>query len=321
MNFAILFHTEDKSCEQIRPEELSLDSLDPSNFAWLDFDLNQQQEIKDLFHAIGFLQDDIKGILDPDTPFYIRHGQWCIVEKFHVCVEKDESILSSPFIIAMTDRLIITAHHGPSIYVENVLKMYEESFKSVGKSPGFIYFLLWDNVVDGFLPQIFCIDEKLEQLEELYLNGSDSDNILNDIIGAKQMVRTLKQSLSPMQRSMRSIVGSKLGLVSDEARKHLHGLFEHMDRLASSIDSLQDRVHATLSGYNSILSQQINNSMKVLAIIATIMMPLSLLAGIYGTNFEYIPELSWKYGYFIFIGLLFLMASCMLFIFKKNKWL
>jgi len=113
----------------------------------------------------------------------------------------------------------------------------------------------------------------------------------------------------------------KLALVSEEANRYLTGIFEHMDRVGHQIDSLQDRVRATLDGYSSTLSQRMNSSMKVLTIIATIMMPLSLVAGIYGTNFEYIPELRWKYGYFAFLGLLAAVALVMLVLFRRRKWL
>ncbi|MBI4776916.1 MAG: hypothetical protein HY788_22500 [Deltaproteobacteria bacterium] len=321
MSFSILFHNTDKTFELLKPEAVSMESLDPSNFAWLNFDLEDSYDVTSFICSLGIPEEIVRNALYPGEPFYYRHHQKYLIDLVQVCQKEGDTIGCTPLVIAMNDRAIVTAHRGPSTYVERVLYTYEESFKSVGRTPGFIYFLFWDAMVDGFLPQVFSIDERLEQLEVAYLKGDKPEGILDEILGAKQMVRSLKNSLSPMQRSMRHLVAAKLELIHDEAHKYLRGIFDHMDSLGATIDSLQERVHATLAGYNSLLSQQINSSMKVLTIIATIMMPLSLLAGIYGTNFENIPELKVPYAYFLFLGLLVALALAMLFMFKKKKWL
>jgi len=321
MSFSILFHNTDKTFERLKPEAVSIESLDPSNFIWFDFDLEGPYDAASFMCALGFPEEVVRNALYPEEPFYYRHHQKFLLDLLQVCQKAGDTIGCTPLVIAMNDRAIVTAHRGPSIYVERVLYTFEESFRVVGRSPGFIYFLFWDAMVDGFLPHVFSIDERLEQLEVAYLTGDKSKRILDEILGTKQMVRSLKHSLSPMQRSMRHLVAAKLELIHDEAHKYLRGIFDHMDSLGSSIDSLQERVHATLAGYNSVLSQQINDSMKVLTIIATIMMPLSLVAGIYGTNFEYIPELKLRYGYFLFLGILFALGLAMLLAFKKKKWL
>jgi magnesium transporter len=321
MSFAILFHNDVKALSHVQASEITPQSLGDSNFAWMDFDTTEQQELKSALTGIGVAEKELCCLLDPDQPYYFRHHQKMTVDSLQVCSYLGEDIVSAPILIAMTEKIIITAHTGPSTYIENVLQACEESFKSVGKSPGFILFLLWDAIIDGFLPLVFSIDERLEELEEQYLNGYSSRDILDQILGCKRMVRTLKHSLSPMQRTMRSLVEIKLELISEEARQYLTGLFAHLDRLARTIDSLQDRAHSTLAGYDSVLSQQINRSMKILAVIATIMMPLSLVAAIYGTNFEYIPELNWRYSYFAFLGVLLFLGLGLLYIFRKRKWL
>jgi len=321
MDFAMIFHNESKICEQVDLSEMNFSMLDASNFAWLNIDLNQKNATISTLKNCGFQEGQMSEVFQQNQPYYFLHGQNQIIELLQVCYQEKDEIISTSLLLAMNEKAIITAHSGKSDIIHTVLNACEESFQSVGKSPGFIFFLIWDAMIDSFLPQVFSIDEKLEQLEEHYLHGSDSKTILNEIIKMKKMVRQLKQSLAPMQRAMRHIVNVKLELISTEARNYLQGHFTHLDRLSQTIDSLQNRVHATLAGYNSTISQQINNSMKVLAIIATIMMPLSLLAGIYGTNFDYIPELNWKYGYFVFLCVLFVLGLIMLILFKRKKWL
>jgi len=226
-----------------------------------------------------------------------------------------------PLVVAMTTSVIVTARGGPMRAVEKVYESYEESFETVGKSPAFVYFLLWDAIVDGFLPKIFHVDARLEELEEQYMEGKAGSDVLDRISTCKHMVRALKRSLAPMQRVMRHLGGAKLELVSDEARSYLRQLFDHMDRLSQSIDSLQDRVHSALAGYNSVLAQQQNNVLKVLTMIATVMMPLSLIAAVYGMNFTFMPELNTRYGYFVVLGVMITLGVTMLVIFKRRKWL
>jgi len=321
MSFAILFHNDDKSITKVDVTDKTLTTISDTDFAWLHFDLAQENELRSALLRFGMDKDEIENLIDPAQPYYFHHHQKMTVDSLQVCRRMSNGIGHSPLLIAMTEKVIITAHSGPSKYIERVQQACEESYKSVGKSPGFIFFLLWDAIIDGFLPLVFHVDEKLERIEEQYLSGDGSRKILDDILGCKHMVRTLKHSLSPMQRTMRSLVTVKLALINDEARQYLSGLFAHLDRLAITLDSLQDRVQSTLAGYNSVLSQQINHSMKVLAVIATIMMPLSLIATIYGTNFEYIPELGYRYAYFVFLTVLLLLGLGLLFIFKRRKWL
>ncbi len=321
MNFAVLFHTGDKSCVRVDPQAFSPDVLTPQDFAWCDFDFSSKEEARSLLAEFGFSQPELETALEAEDPFFFSHRQRRILDLFHVCHWESDALATTPLIVAMTERIIVTVHQGPSIYVDRVLESCEESFRSVGKSPGFIYFLFWDAMVDAFLPHVFFIDNRLEQLEDAYMNGSSGKEILDAILRAKHMVRMLKQSLSPMQRSMRHLVATRLEIIRDEARVYLSGIFEHADRIGQTVDSLQERVHATMSGYDSVLSQQINKSMKVLAIIATIMMPLSLLAGIYGTNFEYIPELHWRYSYFVFLGVMLGSGLGLVVLFRRKKWL
>jgi len=176
-------------------------------------------------------------------------------------------------------------------------------------------------LIDGFLPQLFSISEQMDRLDEQILAGKVTQSIFNETLQCRHSIRILRSSLSPMQRIMRDLVNTRLELISDDARKFLTGLFEHMEWIAEAIDSLQESIFATLQGYHSSVSLQINNSMRLLSIIATIMMPLSLITAIYGTNFPYMPEFSWKYSYFVFLFFLFAVGLTMLFFFRRKHWL
>jgi magnesium/cobalt transport protein CorA len=321
MGFAVVFDTADKTCSIQDSSVPEAFAAREGAFTWLDFEAGEEAALKETLQRMGVSEKDIAHVAAMSEEPLVSLHQNLIVNYIHLAKEERGKMVETPLLMAMNDRIIVTAHSDPLPQIGDVQGKCDESFRSVGKSPGFVFFLLWDAIIDHFMPHISTIDNRLEQIEDRYLRGDTSDGILQEIVKCKQAVRALKQCLAPMQRGMRRLVTMKLALISDEAHRYLNGIFEHMDRVGHQIDSLQDRLKATLDGYSSTLSQRMNSSMKILTIIATIMMPLSLVAGIYGTNFEHIPELSWKYGYFAFLGFLAVVAGLMLYLFKRRKWL
>jgi len=321
VNDCLVFEMSTKRIESKPIDEIDFRQLGTQRFAWLDLEDLNPEELRPLLLQVGVPKSEVDELLHPDCEFWARHHQKYAISKVAICRLEDEKYVHVPLIVALTPSVIITARGGSLAVMDRVYAYYQESFRTVGKSPAFVYFLLWDAIVDDFLPKIFHVDNQLEEIEEQYLGGTAASDTLDRIARCKSMVRALKLSLLPMQRVMRHMGGAKLELVSDESRAYLRQLFDHMDRLSQSIDSLQDRVHSALDGYNSVLAQQQNNVLKVLTIIATIMMPLSLIAGVYGMNFDFMPELRTKYGYFIVLGAMVVLAGSMLLVFKRRKWL
>jgi magnesium transporter len=317
----IVFEVSNKEIESKPIDEIDVEQLGAEQFAWLDLDNINPEKLRPLLLKLQIPETEVDDLLRPDYEYWSQHHQRYVLSKVPICRLEGERYVHVPLIVVMTSSIIVTARGGSLAAVDKVYASYRESFRTVGKSPAFVYFLLWDAIVDGFLPKIFYVDNQLEEIEEQYMEGKAGSDILDRISACKNMVRALKRSLLPMQRVMRHMGGAKLELVSDESRAYLRQLFDHMDRLSQTIDSLQDRVHSALAGYNSVLAQQQNNVLKVLTIIATIMMPLSLIAAIYGMNFEFMPELRSKYGYFVVLGVMVALGATMLSIFKRRNWL
>jgi magnesium transporter len=317
----LIFEAPTKGIVRTTVDQLDPDRLTPERFAWVDLDSIDRDRLRPLLLRLHLPEAEVDELLRPEDLYWSRHHQEYVLSKVPVCSLREGTFVHVPLIVVMTPSIIVTARGAPLDAIDKVYASYRESFETVGKSPAFIYFLLWDAIVDGFLPLIFYVDGQLEDIEEQYMEGRAGSEVLDRISLCKQMVRALKRSLAPMQRVMRHLGGAKLELVSDEARAYLRQLFDHMDRLSQSIDSLQDRVHSALAGYNSVLVQQQNNVLKVLTIIATIMMPLSLIAAIYGMNFDFMPELRTKYGYFVVLGVMVALGGTMLAVFKWREWI
>jgi magnesium transporter len=321
MNFGYIFRLSDKTTMALAASSTPAWPVSPENFAWIDVDLNASSELEQWLFKAGLSEQELSDWRSaPDTSWHL-HRQKLMMEWIPTCLGNTTEIVQTPLLICMTDSLIITAHKDPLPCISYTSSACEDSFRSVGRTPGFIYFLIWDNLIDGFMPMYTGVDNRLDDLEDAYLLGDTSETIFQDIIAVKRDIRAIKRSLVPMQRTLRHLVSTKLDLISEESLRYLHRLYENQEQMAVMLESLQERSHSTLEGFNSVLSQQTNHSLKILTIFTTILMPLSLIAGIYGTNFTFVPEFTWKYSYFVFWAVLLTLSLLMVLFLKKKKWL
>jgi magnesium transporter len=321
MNFGYAFRLSDKTTITLAASTEPALPVSPEKFAWIDVDLNAAAELDQWLLQAGVSAQELDDWRSaPDTSWHL-HRQKLMMEWIPVCLANASGLAHAPLLICMTDSLIITAHNEALPCIASTRSACEDSFRSVGRTPGFIYFLIWDNLIDAFMPMHTRVDNRLDDLEDAYLLGDTSETIFQDIIAVKRDIRAIKQSLVPMQRTLRHLVSTKLDLISEESLRYLHRLYENQEQVALMLESLQERSHATLEGFNSVLSQQTNHSLKILTVFTTILMPLSLIAGIYGTNFSFVPEFTWKYSYFVFWAVLIVLSLLMVLFLKKKKWL
>ena len=137
----------------------------------------------------------------------------------------------------------------------------------------------------------------------------------------KREVLHLRRSISPLREVIGGILRSESKLIRKETNIYLQDLHDHTIQVIETIDAFREIMVGLLDIYLSSVSNRMNEVMKVLTIIATIFIPLSFLAGVYGMNFEYIPELKWHWGYFTFWGIILVLVISMLIYFRKEKWL
>jgi magnesium transporter len=131
----------------------------------------------------------------------------------------------------------------------------------------------------------------------------------------------MKKNVYPLKESTAKILRSGTKLIADDNLKYISDLNDHILTSVESIDNQTETAKNHLGLYMSMTSLTMNNVMKVLTIISSIFIPLTFIAGVYGMNFDYMPELRWKYGYFIILGAMFLIFLLMILYFRIKKWL
>jgi len=187
------------------------------------------------------------------------------------------------------------------------------------KGADYLVYALLDTIVDGYYSMLEKIGDRIENLEESIL-GNNTYEAFHRIHELKQEITVIRKSIWPL-RDILSRLEKIDWLVADNTRYYLWDVYDHVVRAIDIVETFRDalaNLHEVSLSFNS---QRMNEIMKVLTIIATIFIPLTFIAGVYGMNFKYMPELEWRWGYFVVLGFMFLIGSAMGYYFRVKKWM
>ncbi|MFC1780740.1 magnesium/cobalt transporter CorA [Planctomycetota bacterium] len=193
-------------------------------------------------------------------------------------------------------------------------------------SADYLMYALLDAIVDGYFGILEKIGEKIESMEE-ELVSNPTDKMLRQIHSLKREMIFLRKSVWPLRELISGIQRTESDLIKESTDAYLRDVYDHTIQVIDTVESFRDMVTGMLDIYLSSISNRMNEVMKVLTIIATIFIPLTFIAGIYGMNFNpevspwNMPELNWRWGYPAVWLVMLLVTGVMLYYFKKKKWL
>ena len=184
----------------------------------------------------------------------------------------------------------------------------------------YLAYALVDAIVDNYFIILEKIGEEIESLEEDLINDPNPKT-LHIIHGLKREMIFLRKSVWPLREVINALERGESPLINESTRIYLKDVYDHTIQVIDTTETFRDVISGMLDTYLSVVSNKMNEVMKVLTIIATIFIPLTFIAGIYGMNFEYMPELGWHLGYFMVWFVMAIVAVLMVFYFKKKAWL
>lgn len=184
----------------------------------------------------------------------------------------------------------------------------------------YLAYAITDTIVDHFYVIMENMDDQTDLLEE-HLMSNPKPTTLQNIQRLKREMALLRKTMWPIREVIDGLDRSNSSLIANETKTYLKDVYSHTIQVMDTIESLREVVGGMMDTYLSSLSNRMNEVMKTLTIIASIFIPITFIAGIYGTNFEYIPELGWKGSYFIMLGVMAVIAVIMLVFFKKKEWI
>jgi len=230
-------------------------------------------------------------------------------------------IESEQFSIILGDNFLIT-------FQESVGEVFESLRNRIRKQKGrirknqtdYLAYALLDTVIDNYILLIGQLGEEIEEIENKVINNPTKE-ILLKIYSLKQEVNYLRKCIRPSRDFILHLSHIDSDLIREQTSPFLKDLLDLATQAVEIIDVYREMLSDHLDIYNTGINNRLNEIMKVLTIFSVVFIPLTFIAGIYGTNFEYIPELKYRYGYFIFWGVLVITAIGMLTYFKRKKWI
>jgi magnesium transporter len=184
----------------------------------------------------------------------------------------------------------------------------------------YLAYALLDAIVDNYFTVLEKLGEEIEDMEEELVTNPDPET-LQTIHNLKRETIFLRKSVWPLREVISGLERRESALIKETTGIYLRDLYDHTIQVIDSVETFRDLISGMLDIYLSSISNKMNSVMKVLTIIATIFIPLTFVAGIYGMNFKFMPELEWHWGYPMIWVLMISVFISMLFYFRKKDWL
>jgi magnesium transporter len=215
---------------------------------------------------------------------------------------------------------LVSVRWKDSPAIDNVSKRFRDRPDSVARTPGTLLYTILDAVVDGYFPLLDKLTDKIEELEERILAGGRATVTLRTVLALKRQLLELRRTISPERDVANALLRRDLPLVDDLSAPYFQDLYDHLIRVLDQLDLQRDLLASALEANLSVTSNNLNAIMKRLPAFTVILMVPTLIAGIYGMNFHFMPELSWSVGYPFALGLMLIAMVGAAIFFKRKDW-
>ena len=234
--------------------------------------------------------------------------------------EKDKNLIVENLSIIITDNTLISFQEQPGLVFEPIRERIRKHKNKIRKSgPDYLAFALLDVVVDNYIYVIGLLGEKIENMEENMSNDPKKE-LLDDINIYKRELNFLRKSIKPAKEMILNLAKMESEFIHEENHIHFKELQDNINEASEISDSYREILYDQLNIYHSSTSTKLNEIMRILTVFSVIFIPLTFLVGVYGTNFTYLPEKDWHYGYFAMWGVMLITTVIMLWYFKRKKW-
>jgi magnesium transporter len=219
------------------------------------------------------------------------------------------------------NNFIVTVRHGSSLSYAEVRSRCESTPHLLGKGPGFALYAVMDSIVDQYFPVIDALEEELVALEEKIFAEQSRRETTVEIYQLKRELMEVKRAISPLIEICNRLMRFDLKVIPEDTRPYFRDIYDHVIRINEMVDNARELLSTALDANFSLISISQNEVSKRFAGWAAIIGVPTMIAGIYGMNFKFMPELNWSFGYPIILTLT--LGSCFLlyFLFKRSGWL
>ena len=297
---------------------------DTPSVTWINIngleDINVIEQIDTHFGIHPLVQEDI--LHTNQRPKVEDYGSYLfLVLKMLYYDEKQHGLSWEQVSLLVGHNCVMSFQERPGDVFDPIrerLRMKKGRIRKMG--PDYLGYALLDAIVDNYFIILEKYGDKIEALEDKLMEDLDQ-NIAQEIHLIKKDMIFLRKQVWPIREVISKLQRSESELIKDDTIVYIRDIYDHTIQVIDSMDSLHEVLSGLHDVYLSSMSNKMNEIMKVLTIFAAIFIPLTFLAGIYGMNFEYMPELRWRWGYYIILVCMLALGTGMILYFKKKKWI
>lgn len=308
-----------KVADRVDPAWLRPDS---GVWVWVDLDRATPDEAKvltDVFHFHELAVED--AMSEMHHPKIESYGDYLYLILHGIDFSaKDHCFRTRDIDFFLGSRFLVTVHPGVSRSLGRVSELCRRNDRVLGEGPGELLYRIVDTMVDNYRPEVEALSKRLDTLEKEVFERPNPQ-LVRKILGFKRDVASLRQVVLPQRDAVGRLARREFALITEQLAYRFRDVHDHLVRLSDEAMFFQDRVTSILDAHLSAVSNQLNAVMKVLTIIATLFMPLTVLTGMYGMNVP-IPHLPGGEGlqfWWVFLMML-AMSGAMLWYFRRKGW-
>lgn len=322
---SIIDYTEEKTDEKKEARiEDCFPYRDSPSCTWINVaglhELETIEKIGAHYHVHPLILEDV--VNTEQRPKSEEYGESIfVVLKMLTYDEEEKKVISEQVSLIIGPHYVISFQEEEGDVFEPIRERIRSGKGRIRKmGTDYLAYSLIDAVVDHYFLILEKLSDRVSGIEDELVSNPTPESLQN-IYGLKGNVIALRRSIWPLREGISNLSRISSPLLSGTVSVYLRDVHDHTLHVIDTLETYRDILTGMLDTYMSSISNKMNEVMKVLTIIATIFIPLTFIAGIYGMNFKYMPELKWKWGYFAVLAVMAVVLVVMLIFFKKKKWL
>ena len=220
----------------------------------------------------------------------------------------------------LTRNVLVTVHYGALPGIEEVLSQLHRHAELAQRGPDYLYHLVLDATVDAYVPLVETIENRLDEIEQTLFH-SHACVVLDQLLAWKRTIVSLRKTVLHEREVLHRLIRGEFSFIEQREVAYYRDVSDHLFRFAEMLETSREMVSDLLQNHLAHASHRLNEVMKVLTAVSTIILPMTLISGIYGMNFQEMPELHWSMGYPMAILLMLMAGSVTYWFYRKRGWL
>ena len=316
-------YAEGRRIESVEIGEIGKVLKQPDRFIWIGLHEPNEETLRQVQREFGLhdlaIEDAHRAHQRPKLEVY--GDSIFVVLRTAQMNPKEQRVDFGETHIFLGPRYIVSVRHGSSVSYREVRSRCETTPRLLSKGPGFALYALMDSIVDQYFPAVDGLEQELQALEDKIFSETFSRETTSEIYNLKRELLEVKRAVSPLIDICNRLMRFDLDVIPEDTRPYFRDVYDHAIRINEMVDMLRELLTTALEANFSLISISQNEVTKRFAGWAAIIAVPTMIAGIYGMNFEFMPELGWRYGYPLVLTLT--IGSCLALYahFKRSGWL